>query len=148
VYFFDDSRRPLVIAHFSGPIDLAEVARFKADIEDLVDRESPHALVYDFAQAEIPPREVVMDVLHWTREIRFRHKTLYEERPEPIPTFTAFHMPGRIGALLRFFEQMIPGIRNQQGYFEDLESALLASERALESFGLEVPPQVARRCGS
>ena len=150
MYVYDDSRHPLVIIHVSGSFTDAEIHRFMNDLRGLVDREAPHALIYDLAHAEIPRREVVMDMLRWTRELRVHHKALYEDRPDPIPTYTAYFMPGRLGSLLRFFEQMLPGIRNQQGYFEDLESAVVASEQALLRFGLDVPPAVLprRRAGS
>lgn len=145
MYAYDDSRHPLVIIHLSGRVSDADISRFMVDLWALVDREAPHALIYDFAQAEIPPREVVMEILRWTREIRVHHKALYEDRPDPIPTYTAYFMPGRLGSLLRFFEQMLPGIRNQQGYFDSLEAAVVAGEQALLRFGVEVPPAVVSR---
>ncbi len=145
VYVFDDSRRPLVVLHMSGTVRVDEIARFKADVDALVDRGEAHAVVWDLAGLEIPAREVVMDTLRWTRALRVRYRGLYEDRPDPIPTYTAYHVPGRAGALLRFFEGMLPWLANHKGYFASFDEALAAAEQALRGFALEVPPPIELR---
>ncbi|NVB41781.1 hypothetical protein G6O69_28365 [Pseudenhygromyxa sp. WMMC2535] len=134
MYDFDDSRRPLVVARLRGRLSAEDIARFEADIDDLVDHPKAHVLLYDIAEVELPERQVIMEILRWTQDLRRRFRANYEDVLEPIPTFTAYYMPSRLGSLLGFFLEMSPQIRNQQMHFSNYEEALAACEDAVARF--------------
>ena len=139
MYVFDDSRRPLLVVQLRGRVSLPELERFKADLDDLLARRQSYGLVYDFSEAEIPPREVIMDIVKWTRRIRLESREHFEHVAEPIPAYTAYFMSPRLAKLLRFVEQMTPRTEVPKGIFDSLEDAVAAAEQALWSYGVEVP---------
>lgn len=140
MYELDDSRRPLLVFRLRGRLERAEIGQFQADLDAIVDNFEPHAIVYDIVDVEIPPREVLQDLLRWNRDMRMRFRENFEKRPDPIPSFAAYYMPSMLGNLLRFFQQMLPSVRAQHVVCRSVDEAVEAAENALERFGLDVPP--------
>jgi hypothetical protein len=137
VYELDVSRRPLLILRMRGPVSPDELGRMKEDVEELIERAEPFAMVWDFVDIDIPPRAEVMDLLAWTRAVRARYTQVFDEAWPRIPTFTAFHMPSMLGNLLRFILQMVPSIRGHQVVCTSFDEAVAACEAALEQFEYE-----------
>lgn len=132
VYEFDDSRRPLVVAHMRGHAGPAEIARFRADLDELVDRRESFAIVFDIVDVDLPPRAEIMAVLSWARELRARFTRDYDNATPRIPCFTAYHMPSVLGNLLRFFLQMLPSTRSQHVVCASYDDAVAACEEAID----------------
>lgn len=140
VYELDVSRRPLLILSMRGPVSSSDIARMKADIEQLIERAESFAMVWDIIDVDIPPRAEVMEILGWTRAIRVRYTQVFDEAQPRIPTFTAYHMPSMLGNLLRFFLQMVPSIRGQHVVCTTFEEGVRACEAALERLELNRLP--------
>ena len=143
VYEFDDSRRPLVVLRIRERATPDVVARMRADLDALVDRREPYAIIFDIVDVEIPPRAEIMDIMKWTREMRERFTRDFEQVTPRIPTFTAYHMPSMLGNLLRFILQMMPSIRSQHVVCASYEDAVAACEEAIVR--LEIDQSVSRR---
>lgn len=139
MYEFDDSRRPLLVMRMRDHVGAAELARFRADLDELVDRRESFAIVFDFVDVEIPPRAEIMALLGWVRELRARFTRYYDEATPRIPCFTAYHMPSMVGNLLRFFLQMLPSVRSQHVVCASYEDAVEACEVALVRLELVAP---------
>jgi hypothetical protein len=140
VYEFDASRRPLLIIRMRGPVLADDLAQMKADVEALVERAEPFAMVWDFVGVDIPPRAEVLDLLAWTRALRDRYTQVFDEARPRIPSFTAYHMPSMLGNLLRFFLQMVPSVRGQHVVCSSFDEAVAACESALAQFEFERLP--------
>ena len=147
MYVFDDSRRPLFVVQLRGRVSLSELARFEVDLDDLLSRRESYGIVYDLSEAEIPPREVIMDIVKWARRIRLESREHFERAPEPIPAYAAYYMSPRLAKILRFIEQMSPRTEVPQGVFDTREDAIVAAEQALWSFGVEVPSSLCSASG-
>lgn len=145
VYEFDQTRRPLVVLRMRAPVSADELEQMKADVDALIERAEPFALLWDLDGVEVPARPVVMDLLAWTRSARTRFLQVFDDANPRIPSFTAYYLPGMIGNLLRFFMQMVPSIRAQQVVCSSFDEGLAACERALES--MEFERQVSRHAG-
>ena len=143
MYEFDDSRSPLLISRVRGVITDAELTQFCRDLDAIVERAEPFAILYDITDVPIPPRAQIMEVLAWNRRLRARYIELYDEANPPIPSFAAYHMPSMLGNLLRFFLQMVPSTRGQMAVCNSYDEALRACELALERMELDHPPHLA-----
>lgn len=141
MYKLDESRRPLLILTMTGSLTSTEFAHMKIDVERIVERAEPYAMVWDLTDAEIPSRDQVMDLLAWTRVLRARYTQVFDEARPRIPTFTAYCLSSSMVAnLLRFFLQMVPSIRAQHIVCDSFEEAVAAAESALERFECERMP--------
>jgi hypothetical protein len=140
VYELDVSRRPLLILSMRGAASSHDIARMKADIEQLVETGESFAMVWDVVDVDIPPRAEVMELLSWSRALRVRYTQMFDEVHPRIPTFTAYHMPSMLGNLLRFFLQMVPSIRGQHVVCTSFEEAVRACEAALQRLEFERLP--------
>ncbi len=140
MYELDVSRRPLLILSMRGPVSSHEIARMKADIEDLIEAGRSFAIVWDVVDVDIPSRAEVMELLSWSRAVRVRYTQVFDEVHPRIPTFTAYHMPSMLGNLLRFFLQMVPSIAGQHVVCTSFEEAVRACEVALARLEFERLP--------
>jgi hypothetical protein len=140
VYELDVSRRPLLILSMRGPVSSIDIARMKADLDQLIEAGESFAMVWDVSDVDIPPRDEVMELLSWSRGLRVRYTQVFDEAQPRVPTFTAYHMPSMLGNLLRFFLQMVPSIRGQHVVCTSFGEAVRACEAALERLESERLP--------
>lgn len=136
MYEFDDSRSPLVVVRIREQARTDVTERMRADLNTLVERREPFAIIFDIVDVEIPPRAEVMGVIKWTRVMRDRYVRDFEDVTPRIPTFTAYHMPSMLGNLLRFVLQMMPSVRSQYVVCASFDEALAACEEAIDRLGL------------
>ncbi|WP_146158557.1 hypothetical protein [Enhygromyxa salina] len=111
--------------------------RMRDDLNALLDRHEPFALIYDIVDVEIPPRAEIMEIIRWTREMRERFVREFEDVTPRIPTFTAYHMPSMLGNLLRFILQMLPSVRSQYVVCATYSEAMKLCEDAIVRLGIE-----------
>jgi hypothetical protein len=137
VYEFDDSRWPLVVVRIRGQARTDVTDRMRDDLSAMIDRREGFAIVFDIVSVEIPPRDEVMEIMRWTRDLRERYVRDFEDVFPRIPTFTAYHMPSMLGNFLRFVLQMLPSIRSQHVVCTSYEEAEVACEEAIVRLGID-----------
>ncbi|KIG16049.1 hypothetical protein DB30_04921 [Enhygromyxa salina] len=120
--------------------------QMRVDLNALIDRHEPFALIYDVTDVEIPPRDQIMEIMRWTRDLRERFASEFEQVTPRIPTFTAYHMPSAVGNLLRFILQMMPSLRSQYVVCTTFDEAMAACEEAIVRLGIS-DQQSPRRAG-
>lgn len=140
MYALDERRDPLIILSVDGEPTMEQAQRIMDDVDMILERNRPFALIYDISAAATPPRNVVKAILDWNRDARERYAELYERPVDAPPSFTAYYMGSpMLRGLLRFFLQMMPAVRTQVAVCTSLTEAVTLAERAMARAGVDVP---------